>query len=583
MTTLCAALLAVGAGATEITIDVRRTDGSVSSRVLPLMVVDGVAAWRMRPDEVGVGVASVSVRSDFATARAGEEGFWAMPDNTLGTFKARNAVRTVSSSPMSFWGMKTSREAFVTRIDSMKYEYVVDIVSSNGLCSVATRFRLDGVCPYEDLAIEWTFLGKDAGLGDMARVYRAHQLAAGVRPIRERMRTQPELAYAAQSVEVRIRQAWKPAPPPVKEQSPSNEPPMKVAVTFDRAGELVEACRRAGVGKAEFCLVGWNRKGHDGRYPQLFPVEPELGGEAALRRLVRKTQDLGYLIVCHNNHSDAYSVAECWTPDDIIKTSDGGLSMNACWSGGQMYNLCPEVAWSKYAQRDLPRIAALGFRGLHYIDVLSIRPPWSCLDPRHPMSAADSARRLKEIGGLARSLMGGYGSEGPYDHHAPVLDYCLYVSYAIPGGKLPVLVDRLVPLWQLVYNGIILSGPFADCTNYTLKEREIQLALIEFGGRPMFYLHSSFVTGFQWMGKVDLTLDTPENFAAAIAAVKRGSDEYAKLSDLQFVYMTDHRLLASDVTATEYANGTEVVVNHGKVPFRYRGREVSAESWVRYD
>ena len=583
MTALCAALLAAGAGAAAITVDVRRTDGSVSSRVLPLEVVDGVAAWRMTPKEAGDGVESVSVRSDFATARAGEEGFWVMPDNTLGTFKATNAVRCVSSSPMSFWGMKTSRGAFVTRIDSMKYEYVVDIVSSNGLSSVATRFRLGGVRPYEDLAIEWTFLGKDAGLGDMARVYRAHQLAAGVRPIRARVRTQPELAYAAQAVEVRIRQGWKPAPPPVKEQTPSNEPPMKVAVTFDRAGELVEACRRAGVGKAEFCLVGWNRKGHDGRYPQLFPVEPELGGEEALRRLVRRTQDLGYLIVCHNNHSDAYSVAACWTPDDIIKTAVGGLSKNACWSGGQMYNLCPEVAWTKYAQRDLPRIAALGFRGIHYIDVLSICPPRPCRDPKHPMTAADSARRLGEIGGLARSLMGGYGSEGPYDHHASVLDYCLYVSFAFPGGKLPALADRLVPLWQLVYNGIILSGPFTTCTNYPIKDEAKGLELVAFGGRPMFYVHSAFVTGFTWMGDEDLTLADERQFARTVAAIRRGAEDYARLSDLQLCYMADYREPAEGVTETVYENGTAVVVNRRKTAYSCRGVEVPPRSWKRID
>ena len=93
--------------------------------------------------------------------------------------------------------------------------------------------------------------------------------------------------------------------------------------------------------------------------------------------------------------------------------------------------------------------------------------------------------------------MGGCGSEGGYDFAAGSLDYALYISYAQPGKKPHPLVDRTVPLWQLVYNGIILSGPFTACTNYTIKDRETQLALVEFGGRPMFYLHSAFVTGFQ--------------------------------------------------------------------------------------
>ena len=97
----------------------------------------------------------------------------------------------------------------------------------------------------------------------------------------------------------------------------------------------------------------------------------------------------------------------------------------------------------------------------------------------------------------------------------------------------------------------------------------------------MFYLHSAFVTGFQWMGKEDLTLDTDENFADAVTAVKKGADEHARLSDLQLVFMTEHRLLAPGVTLTGYANGAEVVVNHTDKPFGRRGVSVPPFDWRR--
>jgi hypothetical protein len=42
--------------------------------------------------------------------------------------------------------------------------------------------------------------------------------------------------------------------------------------------------------RAQLCLVGWNQKGHDGRWPQIFPVEEALGGEEKLRRLIRKAR-----------------------------------------------------------------------------------------------------------------------------------------------------------------------------------------------------------------------------------------------------------------------------------------------------
>ena len=46
----------------------------------------------------------------------------------------------------------------------------------------------------------------------------------------------------------------------------------------------IKEFKSQGIDKAEFCLVGWNVSGHDGRFPQLSPVEERLGGEKKLRK-----------------------------------------------------------------------------------------------------------------------------------------------------------------------------------------------------------------------------------------------------------------------------------------------------------
>ena len=72
------------------------------------------------------------------------------------------------------------------------------------------------------------------------------------------------------------------------------------------------------------------------------------------------------------------------------------------------------------------------------------------------------------IGEKCRKYFGGFGSEGPCDHVAKTLDYALYV-WAYPnwvGGENP-LVDRLVPIWQIAYHGIILSIPYYSTIDYT--------------------------------------------------------------------------------------------------------------------
>lgn len=505
---------------------------------------------------------SVKVTPDFARAKKGESGYFVLPSGHLGTFREEEGEFSVPTDLMPLWGMKTPRGTFATLIEGLPWDCKLIVRAVKGDYSVSMRFDLGGRVPEEDIAIRIQTLPPVAEYPQMAAWYRDLRLSRGeIVPLGDRLVKNPDLAYAAKAVEVRIRQAWKPAPPPVKEQTPSNEPPMKVAVTFDRVSEFAHALKTAGVERVEICLVGWNRKGHDGRYPQLFPVEPELGGEAGLKKLIADVQSLGYRIVCHNNHSDAYTVAECWSPDDIIRAPDGTLSKNACWSGGQMYNLCPKVAWEKYAQHDLGKIAALGFRGLHYIDVLSIVTPRRCFDGRHPLTRREAADYVNRMLRRGADLMGGIASEGGFDFTAGSLDYALYVSFADPTAPMPKLTDRFVPFWQLVYHGIVMSNPFAHTTNYTIKDKRTQLVVAEFGARPVFYVHSKFLEGRAWMGQADLEFDTPAHFAAAVAAVKRGVDEYARRCHLQTSFMTDHRILGTDKVEVAYSDGTRMIVD----------------------
>lgn len=544
------------------------------SLVVPRTALDGVDEFRVVPP--------------FARARTGDAGYFALPDGMVGEFTASNGAYRLANPSMAFWGMKTPQRTFVCEVKGMELDYSIRVDATNGEYEVATEFSFGINRPYEDVILDWTFLPDAAEYPDMAKVYRIHQLSSGkVKPIRERISSQPDLAYVATSIEVRVRHSWKPTPTPVPEQNEFNEPPLTVAMTFDTTKEFVEACAKSGIGSAEFCLVGWQYRGHDGRYPQIWPVEPQLGGEASLRCLVATAQSLSYRIVLHNNHTDAYSVADSFDIADVRKNPDGRANSNKgdkwIWSGGTTYRLCPQRAWERFAIKDLNKIAALGFKGLHYIDVMTICRPGACHDPRHPCTQKDSAMYIGKMLAYARALMGGSASEGPYDFCAGDYDFCLYASYADPSlGKLPTLVTRMVPMWQLVYHGIILSMPFAGCTNYTIKPNDNRLSMIEFGGRPMFYLYSNFMTGMEWMGHEDLVAGTAAEMAKSVAKIKRGADEFAKISDLQFEFMEDHRILASGVALTRYSNGAETVVNRSGKVFVYEGRTIAPGDWRRF-
>ncbi len=189
-------------------------------------------------------------------------------------------------------------------------------------------------------------------------------------------------------------------------------------------------------------------------------------------------------------------------------------------------------------------------------------------------------RWQKVIGEKARRYFGGSSSESGYDHFASALDNILYVAWepgAYPGHpRGNPLVDGMLPIFPLVYNGIIMSQPYyatidAPCPrskDEMLSEAfqsflwiptpaERVLKVFEWGGRPMFY--------YTMYTETDL------------AAIKGMYDQWKSLRHLQLEFMREHVELAPGVTATRYENGEEVVCNASRASYRYKG--VTVESF----
>ena len=586
----CLAAAGIAAGETRtITTVATFLDGRKETREHVVPVQDGTLTFRLAADAVGTGVKTLEVLPAFAQARTGESGYFLLPEGLLGGFHETNGTfRTAPSrNYMPFYGMKTPRDTFCLIAKGMSWRYATLVSARDGRYQMSQVYHLNGDLPYEDFVLEFTFLPASAEYPQMARVYRDWQLTRGaVKPIRERMKQWPEVGVAATNMEIRIRQAWKPVPSTVLYQTPWNEPPVHAAVTFDRCGDIVRELKRQGVNHAEICLVGWNKGGHDGAYPQLFPVEPALGGEKKLREFIALSNAEGFQTVCHTCFYSAYTIADDFDEEYLLKERDGSLQpshMN--WGGGKPYRTCPQRAYERYARKNMQMMKDLGFHGLHYHDVYSILPPRICYDPRHPCSPADSLKWYVKQMEVTREMVGGTQSEGPFDGYAGNLDFCMY-GYFYPlekddFAKKP-MADRHVPLFQLVYHGIILSNPFTGTLNYPVKAPHKRLKFIEFGGRPLFVWYANFLTGkSNWMGKEDLTCATDDELRDGVAAIKRGYDEFEKLSDLQFEFMDDHRLLAKDVSLTGYSDGTRVIVNHGEAPYVFEGATMPPGDWIR--
>ena len=372
--------------------------------------------------------------------------------------------------------------------------------------------------------------------------------------------------------------AWKPAPADVMEQTEENEPPIFVACTFDRVKEFVKRLKEIGVAKVQICLVGWNKSGHDGRWPDAFPVEPLLGGEKKLRELIEYTKSCGYNIVCHTNSTDCYSISKRFKNNITLKNKQMEAVADKCiWSGGRMYHLCPQKAW-EFAKEDLIKIKDLGFVGAHYVDVMSIIPLRTCFDPSHPCNAKQTDEYFEKIAMLSQELFGGFASEGSFDHSARYLDLGLYTKFnrsKVEG------MDEGVNFFEIVFHGITMSNASSQTVNYPIKDEDQRLIMAELNYRPAMYVYSKFKKdGKSWMGDSDLTISTDDDLMKTAEIVKRTADEYSRLSHLQNEFIENYTEIAPMVYRVEYSDNTVITVNYNSEEVDLGYMKMDGKSYV---
>ncbi len=520
--------------------------------------------------------ADIEIKTSDSPIKIGDEGFYLISgtstecrESAIGYFREReNFVHENKVQHLPVFGLCHGGKCILSITTGMQYDSHTVIKLHDGVYSFYLRFAINGEAPYESFSFELHELkGSDMTYSGMAREYRSYQLAHGFKSIKEK--NDKELNFCAESMLIRIRHGWKPVPCTVFEQTPDTEPPMHVACTFSQVIKIMHAYKKKGIEKADFSLVGWNIKGHDGRWPQILPPEESLGGYDGLKELITEANKLGYRITCHTNSTDAYNIAENFDKDDIILNKDGELVWrDAYWAGGKAYQICPECS-VRLAKETLPDVRKLGFCGTHYIDVITSVHPYTCHNKKHPLNKKQAVEKWNELFAYSKELFGGISCENACDHTLKDCNFVLYVSFF--NGTLPPYVDESVPFWQIVYHGIVVSNPYATTVNAPASGKERLLKLIEYGGRPCLYYYSKFVSdGKNWISDNDFIADTDEDIerTADLAA-----DEYkllSPLSYLQYEFIEEHRKLSDKVYKTVYSDGTVVKVDYNSLTYEIK-------------
>ena len=386
-------------------------------------------------------------------------------------------------------------------------------------------------------------------------------------PLAEKAGKSPEIADSIRSICIRMRMATKPVPSPVPEQTPENEPEVRVLMTFDDAIRIAEECAAQGIEHLDFTFVGWNRGGHDGAFPQLFPVEKKIGGEEAMFRAIRRIQSLGYRVGVHDNYIDTYTLADNLDRSDWMLDSEGHPVTGECWGGGHAYLCCPERALKHYLPENLANLKRFGLNGAYYVDVISLLNLRPCCNPEHPLTPEQAAESYKKILKAQHDFTGVSMSEGIREWSMPELDR----AYAI--GNTPEIhrnlpfADESYPLVPLLFHGFVLYNACRTTIN-ACPGTELYLQNIAAGGLPLIYFHQRFRLCAAPLnsGSDDFTVAPPEKLRREAVTLKRIADDTRRIAPLQTLFLSGFTRLSPTLSRTEFENGTSLYVNWSDEP-----------------
>ena len=551
----------------SITAVLTAPDGHVEHRqVESVQGAEGSVICRLPKAEVAKWK-SVALMVDGTEAKVGEDGYVLFKRGVVTYFHESNKSWFVQPHWMCshYVAMKSPRRSFIGIVDSLEQEMYAMYDNSDGTVRTFPQWFTDKMegGPYEDIVYTVYELPRGSGYVEMAKTYRRHfnRKYPGMKPIAERMKTQPSLAKLKDAFALRqiCARKWIGNPRQVgigratylkHDFTADNEPEVKCVKSFKATLDELRQLKAAGIDDVALCLAGWQTGGYDGRCPAVFPVCDAAGGEEELKKLIAGAKELGYLIDAHNNFTDTFTCSPSWRNGDVAcRHLDGTLCANQdFWDGGQPYDTCLKSIKDDIC-RDLRRSHELGFDGCAYIDVFSAAWPYQCFNPAHPATRREMADIQIEIAKFCRRLNGGFASECTFDHMVPYVDYINYSECMVRAMRRAAKNggvsgserrgwDDVVPFFELAFHDVVLSNP--DKVTQEFPVGADRLLMWEFGGRPIVYY---------WT-------------AQDIPAMKELYDEFLSQRHLQGVEMTDHRRFGNGIARIDYANGERMYVNY---------------------
>jgi hypothetical protein len=507
---------------------------------------------------------------DLLQSTTGQEGYYMLPVMSGVTVDFRDRPSTINRDRIYMeqpqWEKFSMMNCFAAVRDDQNtlgivtsgdfFCYIVSEMNVNGRNRLYPAFGIrhnpSETLSHNDCQVLYKTCESDE-YADLAISYRDWLInEKGIAPLKKRLKNNPVLDYSVNAMRVKIFMGMK------YPFNPDGMGEMQTYTTFEQAEKILDEMKSSGIERAIITLVGWNLGGHDGAYPSRFPVEPALGGEPGLKRLIEKAKQLDYQIVPHDNVTDIYRSAKDYDPEYVARTENGEPLPAGIWGGGQSFKACPLVYPWRWG-REFERIQQLGFTGHYYMDAQST-VLWRCHDPLHPADEQEFALALAAITQIPRENFGAVSVEVPSAYSLPFIDEASRV-HSCAGGydcllnknleTLHALKPHGIPFFHIALHGLITyQDHWVHC--YANMPGGIEYGLLRelaFGSRPSMEI--------SWLPSPNS--DFYKNSLQMTA--KAYDDAFNTLNGVHVELIRKFEEPVKGVYITEYEDGTSVEVN----------------------
>ncbi len=396
------------------------------------------------------------------------------------------------------------------------------------------------------------------GWQEFARQYRTFlREERGLRTWKEKEGNPAELDHFARGFLLKIFQGH-------KELALDGRGAYHSATTFAEARDILATIQTDGIERITAQMVGWNFEGHDGRYPQRFPVNPVEGGEEEFKRLIQWGREHDCVITVHDNCYDAYDLADNLNRDDLVVLRDGTVWRNIPWSGGFVHKICPRCGLN-YLRESFPHMHKLGIRGNYYLDALGAFYP--CHSPKHPATRGEFFAAMRDMLAYTRKEFGTLSAEFPFGPYTDLLDGAYIDNVPFESTDVREWFDEVVPAMPIaLHNSLRYHQTLPEKSGLARTLEDVRV-----GAMPFFEISARPIPG----PHVNPTYAEVRDYA-----VSSWNLSCQRFGDRALVDLHSIETLGEGLSRTIYADGRIVAVNSTGQPQNIGGKLVKNKDAV---